>query len=136
MRRHLMARPTIYTEELVDKMLEEIASGRSVIGLCREEEWTPNAETWYRWLYKIEGLSNRYTRAKSIQSEYSADQILDIADRADNQNFQVARLQIDARKWVAAKLVPHKYGEKTQIDHTSSDASMKPPTVIQLVGKV
>ena len=102
-----MARPTIYTEELVDKMLEEIASGRSVIGLCREEEWTPNAETWYRWLYKIEGLSNRYTRAKSIQSEYSADQILDIADRADNQNFQVARLQIDARKWVAAKLVPH-----------------------------
>ena len=130
-----MARPTIYSEELEDKMLEEIASGRSVISLCREEKWTPNADTWYRWMYKIDGLSDRYTRAKSISSEFHADQILSIADEADNQNFQVARLQIDARKWVASKLVPQKYGDKTQIDHTSSDETMK-PTTIQLVGKV
>lgn len=130
-----MARPTIYSEELEDKMLEEIASGRSVISLCREEDWTPNADTWYRWMYKIDGLSDRYTRAKSISSEFHADQILAIADSADNQNYQVARLQIDSRKWVASKLVPNKYGEKSQIDHTSSDESMKAPTVIKLVSK-
>ena len=130
-----MARPTIYSEELEDRMLEEIASGRSVISLCREEDWTPNADTWYRWMYKIDGLSDRYTRAKSISSEYHADQILAIADEADNQSFQVARLQIDARKWVASKLVPNKYGDKSQIDHTSSDESMKAPTVIKLVSK-
>jgi len=131
-----MARPTIYSEELEDRMLEEIASGRSVISLCREEDWTPNADTWYRWMYKVDGLSDRYTRAKSISSEFHADQILAIADEADNQSFQVARLQIDARKWVASKLVPNKYGEKSQIDHTSSDESMKAPTVIKLVSKV
>ena len=130
-----MARPTIYSEELEDRMLEEIASGRSVISLCREEDWTPNADTWYRWMYKIDGLSDRYTRAKSISSEFHADQILAIADSADNQNYQVARLQIDSRKWVASKLVPNKYGEKSQIDHTSSDESMKAPTVIKLVSK-
>ncbi len=131
-----MARPTKYTEKLEQRMLEEIASGRSVISLCREEDWTPNADTWYRWMYKVDGLSDRYTRAKSISSEYHADQILAIADEADNQTFQVARLQIDARKWVASKLVPNKYGEKSQIDHTSSDESMKAPTVIKLVSKV
>jgi len=130
-----MARPTIYTVKLEDRMLEEIASGRSVISLCREEDWTPNADTWYRWMYKIDGLSDRYTRAKAISSEFHADQILAIADEADNQTFQVARLQIDARKWVASKLVPNKYGEKSQIDHTSSDESMKAPTVIKLVSK-
>lgn len=130
-----MARPTKYSEKLEDRMLEEIASGRSVISLCREEDWTPNADTWYRWMYKIEGLSDRYTRAKAISSEYHADQILAIADEADNQSFQVARLQIDARKWVASKLVPNKYGDKSQIDHTSSDDSMKAPTVIKLVSK-
>lgn len=130
-----MARPTKYSEKLEDKMLEEIASGRSVISLCREEDWTPNADTWYRWMYKIDGLSDRYTRAKAISSEYHADQILAIADEADNQSFQVARLQIDARKWVASKLVPNKYGDKSQIDHTSSDDSMKAPTVIKLVSK-
>jgi len=131
-----MARPTKYTEKLEQRMLEEIASGRSVISLCREEDWTPNADTWYRWMYKVDGLSDRYTRAKSISSEYHDDQILAIADEADNQTFQVARLQIDARKWVASKLVPNKYGEKSQIDHTSSDESMKAPTVIKLVSKV
>ena len=131
-----MARPSIYTKELEERMLEEIASGRSVISMCREEKWTPNADTWYRWMYKIDGLSDRYTRAKSISSEFHADQILSIADEATNQNFQVARLQIDSRKWVASKLTPHKYGDKTSIDHTSSDESMKQPTIIQLVGKV
>ena len=129
-----MARPSIYSEKLVEKMLEEIASGRSVISLCRDEDWTPNAETWYRWLYKKEGLSNRYTRAKAIQSEQEADIILDIADNATNQDYQVARLRVDARKWVASKLLPNKYGDKTQIDHSSTDGTMK-PTVIELVAK-
>ena len=129
-----LGRPSIYTDELADKMLEEIASGRSVIGMCREEEWTPNADTWYRWLYKIEGLSDRYTRAKAFQSEREADIILDIADNATNQDYQVARLRVDARKWIASKLLPNKYGERTQIDHSSTDGSMK-PTVIELVAK-
>ena len=129
-----MARPSIYSEKLVEKMLEEIASGRSVISLCRDEDWTPNAETWYRWLYKKEGLSNRYTRAKAIQSEQEADIILDIADNATNQDYQVARLRVDARKWVASKLLPNKYRDKTQIDHSSTDGTMK-PTVIELVAK-
>jgi len=130
-----MARPSIYSEKLVDRMLEEIASGRSVIGLCREEEWTPNADTWYRWLYKIEGLSDRYARAKAHQSEREADIILDIADNATNTDYQVARLRVDARKWIASKLLPNKYGERTQIDHSTTDGSMK-PTVIELVAKV
>ena len=129
-----MARPSIYSEKLVDRMLEEIASGRSVIGLCREEEWTPNADTWYRWLYRIEGLSDRYARAKAHQSEREADIILDIADNATNQDYQVARLRVDARKWIASKLLPNKYGERTQIDHSSTDGTMK-PTVIELVAK-
>ena len=130
-----MARPSKYSEKLVDRMLEEIASGRSVIGMCREEDWTPNADTWYRWLYKIEGLSDRYARAKAFQSEREADIILDIADNATNQDFQVARLRVDARKWIASKLLPTKYGDKTSIDHTSTDGTMK-PTVIKLVAKV
>jgi hypothetical protein len=44
-------------------------------------------------------------------------------------------LRVDARKWIASKLLPNKYGDKTSIDHTSSDESMK-PTIIELVAKV
>ena len=45
-----MARPSIYSEKLVTKILDEIASGKSVISICRDEDWSPNADTWYRWL--------------------------------------------------------------------------------------
>ena len=130
-----MARPSIYSEKLVKKILDEIASGKSVISICRDEDWSPNADTWYRWLYNKEGLSDRYARAKSIQSEREADIILDIADNATNQDYQVARLRVDARKWVASKLLPNKYGDKSQIDHTTTDGSMKPPTRIEIVAK-
>jgi len=44
----------------------------------------------------------------------------------------VARLQVDTAKWIASKLLPKRYGEKSQLDHTSSDGSMK-PMVIELV---
>jgi len=44
------------------------------------------------------------------------------------ENIQRSRLRIDARKWVASKLKPKKYGDR--IDHTSTDGSMTPqPTV-------
>jgi len=130
----MAGRPSIYSEELVDKMLEEIASGRSVISICREEDWSVVPDTWYRWLYKYPELSDKYARAKAIQSEHEADKILDIADNATREDFQVARLRVDARKWVASKLVPKKYGDFKNIDHTTSDGTMK-PTVIELVAK-
>lgn len=33
----------------------------------------------------------------------------------DQEHINRSRLRVDARKWVAAKLLPKKYGEKTQI---------------------
>ena len=41
---------------------------------------------------------------------------------------------IDSRKWKVARMSPRKYGDKQQIDHTSSDDSFK-PTVIKLVAE-
>jgi hypothetical protein len=41
-----------------------------------------------------------------------ADEIVEIADNATPQDAHVARLKVDARKWVAAKLLPRKYGDR------------------------
>ena len=41
-----------------------------------------------------------------------ADEIVEIADNATPQDAHVARLKVDARKWVAAKLLPKKYGDR------------------------
>ena len=45
-----------------------------------------------------------------------------------------AKLRIDSRKWKVARMAPRKYGDKQQIDHTSSDDTFK-PTVVKLVAE-
>lgn len=60
----------------------------------------------------VESFRDQYARAKEIQLEQMADEILTIADSADADTYNAARLQVDSRKWLLSKLVPKKYGEK------------------------
>ncbi len=59
------------------------------------------------------------TRAREAQAELYADDIIEIADSADEDKINSARLKIDARKWVVTRLLPryakkvaHEGGEK------------------------
>jgi hypothetical protein len=74
------------------------------------------------WLALDAEFAAQYARAREEQADYYADEIIEIADTAEDANL--ARLRIDARKWKASKLRPKKYGEK--IDLTSEDGSMSP----------
>jgi len=73
-------------------------------------------------------LVDKYTRAKQECADFYAEEIISIADNCEDP--QKARLQIEARKWTAAKLKPRAYGER--VDHTSSDGSMTPQTTYNL----
>ncbi len=69
------------------------------------------------------------TRAREMQADALFDQILAIADDGsndtqktddgkvivDHDHIQRSRLRIDARKWMASKLAPKKYGDKVQM---------------------
>ncbi|MCX7120111.1 MAG: hypothetical protein NTZ86_09670 [Legionellales bacterium] len=71
-------------------------------------------------------FSDLYARAKRFQVEVIIDEILEIADDAsndsivnedgksviDHEHINRARLKIDTRKWLAAKLCPRLYGDK------------------------
>jgi hypothetical protein len=77
-----------------------------------------------------------------------ADEIIDIADDGSNdwmerelesgktievlnaEHVARSRLRVDARKWVAAKLKPKKYGDKTLV---GSDPDNPMPTGFQVV---
>ena len=90
--------------------------------------------------HKCINSTRRYAllRARDCQADYYADQIVDIADElsevAEASELARAKLQIDSRKWKVARMSPRKYGDKQQIDHTSSDDAFK-PTVIKLVAQ-
>jgi len=59
-----------------------------------------------------ESVRQQYARAKEKAADKLADEIVEIADNATPQDAHVARLKVDARKWVAAKLLPKKYGDR------------------------
>jgi len=64
----------------------------------------------------------RYAQAHEDRADTLADDILTIADEAAQaptiEGVAAAKLQVEARKWVAAKLRPGKYGERQEVAHT------------------
>lgn len=96
---------------------EMIATGKSLKSIC-DTESMPSRPTVYQWLAEDSDFSDRYARAREEQADFYADEIIDIADVAKDANL--ARLQIDARKWKASKLQPKKYGDKIDLNHTGT----------------
>ena len=100
----------------------------------------PHQATVFRWLQAHEAFRERYTRAREAQADALFDELLTIADDGRNdwmaihgddgevvgykENGEALRrsaLRIDARKWMASKLQPKKYGDK--IAHTGPDGA-------------
>ena len=122
-----VGRPTTYSQETADKICELIARGMSLRAICASADM-PAGGTVYRWLAEHQDFQEQYARAREEQADGFADEIIDIADSVAPETGEVAKakLQIDARKWKAAKLAPKKYGDKSEIDVKSSDGSMRP----------
>lgn len=70
-----------------------------------------------QWLDKedYKDFTQMYTRARESQADYYADEIMDLADNCDPMDVNKVKLQIESRKWIAAKLKPRKYGDSTTI---------------------
>lgn len=111
-------RPTIRTDEITTAICSQIADGMSLRAICEADDM-PGRETVRRWLNDDEIFRGQYARAREEQADHYADEIVSLADNAEDP--QKARLQIDARKWVASKLKHKAYGEKVTNEHTGAD---------------
>ena len=111
-----MARPGKYTNELADKICARIADGESLRTICAGKDM-PAASTVHRWLAENQEFSEQYAHAREMQADAFAESIIRIADEVEPESAAVAKakLQIDARKWTAAKLAPKKYGDKIDL---------------------
>lgn len=120
-----------FSQELFDEICERIASGESLRKICKNEKMPALVSVW-RWLNNDEELSKQYARAREEQAETLADEITEISDaempvgidgKIDAAAVNQARLKIDARKWVASKLKPKKFGDFTKIQAEVKDTS-------------
>lgn len=131
-----MARPTKYSEQLVDTICSRLADGESLRSIC-EDDAMPDKATVLRWLSdeKNAGFATKYARAREMQADALFDDMIDIADdgrndwmekrNADGENIgwqengealRRSDLRIKTRQWMASKLQPKKYGDKLDID--------------------
>jgi len=72
----------------------------------------------FKWLIDNASFSDQYARARETQADTLFDDILHIADAAgtDSDALNHAKVRIDARKWMAGKLRPKKYGDTQRLD--------------------
>lgn len=120
-------RPSDFTPEIANEICERLAKGESLRSICSGErdDFIPGQTTVYRWLEENEEFRKQYAHARERQADHFVEEIIDIADQpnvrtsADGEvvasDPQRDRLRVDARKWVAAKLAPKKYGDKVAL---------------------
>lgn len=129
----MAGRPTDYSQETADYICEALSDGHSLKEICDADDM-PTRSTVYRWLSLHPEFSDMYARAREEQAETLADEIIAIADESygdtkedkhgntvcDTEFIQRSKLRVDARKWVAAKLKPKKYGDRITQNHEGS----------------
>jgi len=128
-KRRKVGRPSLYTEALATEICRRLAEGESLRAICADKAM-PAISTVMGWLFdgNHDEFLEQYARAREAQAEIRADEIVDIADDdtndftadkegklvANSEHIQRSRLRVDARKWIAAKLLPKRYGDKVQ----------------------
>ena len=128
-----MARPSDYTDEIAAEICERLAQGNSLRTICKAEDM-PSDRSVYRWLEWNDAFRQQYARARETQADTLADEILDISnttvlgvktkigkdgiETTEGDMIEHRRLQVDARKWLAGKLAPKKYGDKLDTNLT------------------
>lgn len=129
-------RPSTYTQELADNICEQLALGNSMRTVCAADEM-PAMSTVFKWLRENESFSEQYARAKQESSDYMAEELADISDKAledayaggenkaVNAIVNAHRMRIDTRKWLMSKMKPKKYGEK--LDLTTDGEKLPSP---------
>lgn len=137
-KKHPGGRPSLYKPETVAEILKRISNGESLRKITRDDHM-PHMDTVYLWLLKHPEFSDQYARAREEQAETLADEIIALADedpiqvvddkgvaRVDSAWVTWQKNRVDARKWVASKLKPKKYGDRTTL---AGDAEN--PVVVQ-----
>jgi len=140
----------IRSAENAEMICERIAEGFTLRQIAKElGVASPSAIV--NWARDDEAFREQYARAKDLQADRFAEEIIEIADDGtndwikreidgrevtvlDHEHIQRSKLRVDARRWLMAKMAPKKYGEKTEVAHTGPNGGpLETITRIELV---
>jgi hypothetical protein len=136
-----VGRPTLYTKDLEDRILEQITTTPyGLKRICEMNNDFPEVKAIFRWLRENEEFSQHYARAKQEQERVIYDEMMSTAGMTEDGKTTLVReigvgksrriekevklsdmtnhrrLKIDTYKWVLAHLNPKKYGDRIEIE--------------------
>lgn len=114
----MTGRPSAFSQEMADTICAELVDGLSLRKICDRSD-RPDKATVYRWLEANPAFRDQYARARELQGETFADELVDVVGEEEDPTR--ARVRMDARKWAASKLAPKKYGDKVTTELTGKD---------------
>lgn len=136
---NLGGRPTTYNEETATLICARMSEGESLRSICRDPSM-PALSTVFLWIGKFPQFSEQYKLAMAARADAMFEELFDIADDGQNdwmeiqdkdgdcvgwklngEHVQRSRLRIDTRKWALSKMMPKKYGDKTEAVEVNDD---------------
>ncbi len=126
-------KPMDYDERIAGEVCERLSQGETLRAIC-EDSALPSHQTIYRWVAATPTFRAAYARARELQMDSWADDIIEIVDDAsgdyvdrigkngeterviDPESVQRSRLRVDGRKWLMARLAPKRFGDKVAVD--------------------
>jgi hypothetical protein len=128
-----------YTPQLAAKICARIAAGDPIRTIAASARM-PRSSTIYQWLTTREDFRLLYAAACEELADVLADQMLSIADDSsgdfsppakgamarapDREALARAKLRIETRRWRAARLAPHRYGDRVETVHAGGPAPL------------
>jgi hypothetical protein len=101
-------RATTYTPATAELIAARLADGETLSSICRTPGM-PSRQTVHQWRMRIPAL---------IADDDSGDLLQD--GSPNSANVQRARLQVDTRKFLLAKLAPKVYGDRVEVEHSGT----------------
>jgi hypothetical protein len=114
-------------------VLEMIAGGASLTEALRRLPDPPSYAWARKQLRDYPALRDAYEDACQDRADRLAEEIIELADERWPADLEPAsrgawvnhrRLQVDVRKWAAAKLYPRKYAERMDVSVSSTSISI------------
>ena len=109
--------PVLKQGEFWDEFFFRIGNGESLRGVAKDLE-IPFQTVWSAIMID-EGPKATYEDARLSRAHFHAAKIEEILEdlEAGRIEPQVARVSIDARKWLAAKMYPKFFSDRLQLQH-------------------
>ena len=118
-----------YSDGLLASILDRVANGESLSSVCDADDM-PSRKSFFQWVKDRPEIQAQYEFAIQMRADKLAEDILAIADdgmsdtytdengneRTNQEVIARSRLRVDARKWLAGKMAPKKYGDKLDVE--------------------